>query len=104
MSLIASPRSVVYRLTAWISWTTRSWPSSTTCWPWQPRLAHHFKPDLHRLAVYVSGVGASTGDALFRRLRIVEVDGCRTAWQELDNALVAHPGEPHVVPAQSRLS
>ncbi|MDL2082098.1 metallophosphoesterase [Streptomyces sp. GXMU-J15] len=38
---------------------------------------HHFEPDLHRLTVCANAVHADTGDALFRRMRIVEIDGRR---------------------------
>lgn len=38
---------------------------------------HHFEPDLHRLTVCANAVHADTGAALFRRMRIVEIDGRR---------------------------
>jgi hypothetical protein len=34
---------------------------------------HHFEPELHRLTVCANTVHADTGDALFRRLRIIDV-------------------------------
>lgn len=38
---------------------------------------HHFEPDLHRRTVCVNAVDASTGDALFPRLRIADIGGQR---------------------------
>ncbi|MCF3122719.1 metallophosphoesterase [Streptomyces arenae] len=38
---------------------------------------HHFEPDLNRLTVCANAVHAHTGDTLFRRVRIVEIDGQR---------------------------
>ncbi|MFH9043347.1 metallophosphoesterase [Streptomyces sp. NPDC017966] len=39
--------------------------------------SHHFEPDLHRRTVCANVVHASTGDALFRRLYVADVDGRR---------------------------
>ncbi|MFE0677002.1 metallophosphoesterase [Streptomyces sp. NPDC058867] len=38
---------------------------------------HHFEPDLHCLTVCANAVHADTGDTLFRRVRVVEIDGQR---------------------------
>ncbi|GGY72890.1 hypothetical protein GCM10010300_15310 [Streptomyces olivaceoviridis] len=38
---------------------------------------HHFEPDLHRRTVCANAVDANTGDALFRRLYIADIDGRR---------------------------
>ncbi|MFG2927831.1 metallophosphoesterase [Streptomyces achromogenes] len=38
---------------------------------------HHFEPDLHRRTVCANAVDANTGDALFRRLHIADIDGRR---------------------------
>ncbi|MEU2375549.1 metallophosphoesterase [Streptomyces misionensis] len=38
---------------------------------------HHFEPDLHRRTVCANAVDANTGDALFRRLYIADIDGQR---------------------------
>jgi 5'-nucleotidase / UDP-sugar diphosphatase len=38
---------------------------------------HHFEPDLHCLTVCANAVHADTGDTLFRRVRVVEIDGRR---------------------------
>ncbi|MFF4793625.1 bifunctional metallophosphatase/5'-nucleotidase [Streptomyces sp. NPDC001276] len=39
--------------------------------------SHHFEPDLHRRTVCANAVDADTGDALFRRLYIADIDGRR---------------------------
>ncbi|MFB7596459.1 metallophosphoesterase [Streptomyces sp. NPDC056160] len=38
---------------------------------------HHFEPDLHRRTVCANAVDANTGDALFHRLYIANIDGRR---------------------------
>ncbi|OWA05401.1 phosphatase [Streptomyces sp. CS113] len=38
---------------------------------------HYFEPDLHRRTVCANAVDANTGDALFRRLYIADIDGRR---------------------------
>ncbi|MFE1192579.1 bifunctional UDP-sugar hydrolase/5'-nucleotidase [Streptomyces olivaceoviridis] len=38
---------------------------------------HHFEPDLHRRTVCANAIDANTGDALFRRLHIADIDGRR---------------------------
>ncbi|MDF3140867.1 MULTISPECIES: metallophosphoesterase [unclassified Streptomyces] len=38
---------------------------------------HHFEPDLHCLTVCANAVHADTGDTLFCRVRVVEIDGRR---------------------------
>ncbi|MCX3063721.1 metallophosphoesterase [Streptomyces beihaiensis] len=38
---------------------------------------HHFEPALHRRTVCANAVDANTGDALFRRLHIADIDGRR---------------------------
>ncbi|WP_073949332.1 bifunctional UDP-sugar hydrolase/5'-nucleotidase [Streptomyces kebangsaanensis] len=39
--------------------------------------SHHFEPDLHQRTVCANAVDADTGDALFRRLYIADIDGRR---------------------------
>ncbi|MFZ4155571.1 bifunctional metallophosphatase/5'-nucleotidase [Streptomyces pseudogriseolus] len=38
---------------------------------------HHFEPDLHRRTICANAVDVDTGDALFRRLYIADIDGRR---------------------------
>ncbi|MGW5096586.1 metallophosphoesterase [Streptomyces nodosus] len=38
---------------------------------------HHFEPDLHQRTVCANAVDANTGDALFRRLYLADIDGRR---------------------------
>ncbi|MFC4466114.1 metallophosphoesterase [Streptomyces xiangluensis] len=58
---------------------------------------HHFEPDLRRLTVCANAVHADTGDALFRRVRIVDVGGRRVG-------VTAVIGQQafHSIPAEQR--